>query len=75
MGNDTHLVEDKDEVFVGSLSAQVLLHQPGPCAHGVPCIQHLHHHVGGVDHLVQLIPDALTLAGLEGQAASLPATP
>ena len=62
-----YLIEHEDEVFVGRLFPHVFLHQLGAGAHGVPGVQHLYHHVRGIDHLVQLAPNAPALPHLEIQ--------
>ena len=49
-------------MLVTHVLLQVLLHLLAARAHRVTCIQHLDDHIAAVEHLVQLVVDALALS-------------
>ena len=65
------LVQQENEVLVRLLSSQVRLHLVAPGPWSVPGVQHLYDDVRGVDHLVELAPDAAGLASRENNVQCL----
>jgi hypothetical protein len=61
--HQVRLVDQQHDVLVREVLPHVLLQRQRPRTHRVTRVQHLHQDVGRVHHLVQLVPDALALAG------------
>ena len=59
--DEVRLVEDEDEVLVALLPLDVVLEEPGARAHRVARVEDVEEHVGRVDDLVELRPDAAAL--------------
>lgn len=61
-GNQITLVENKDQMLVRSLVAQVLLDTAASGTDGITSIEDVDDNVGRVNDLVQFVPDTLALA-------------
>ena len=48
-----NFVENEDKMFVGLLFLHIALDLVTPCAKRISRVQHLYHHVWGIDHLCQ----------------------
>lgn len=64
-GSVSHLIKDKDDVFVRRVFSHIFLNEQRASAERVSSIQYLDHNVRRVDNLVQFRPDPPTLTTLQ----------
>ena len=56
-GYEIALVQHKDQMLIGTVFLQVILHSFVPHAQGIPAIKDVDHDVGRVNDFVEFIPD------------------